>query len=204
MTTTRRSKIWKLGVKVREELCERMENGEDGGTLLPWLNFNLRGSAAITPQNLSEWRAGGYEDWKRDRTRADQIRYLSELSRRLAKADGGNMAQGAVAVAGGRLLELLESAEGDSLNKITAALTGLRAVEIGAQKLKIDQVKLGQKDRELQLAEDRFRRQTAELFLKFYANKKAADIAEGKATREVKLDHLVQLMFGDRPAPPPG
>ena len=49
------------------------------------------------------------------------------------------------------------------------------------------------------LEKARFERTTAELFLKFYADRKAADIAEGKAKKEIKIEQLRLLMFG---APP--
>jgi len=59
----------------------RLENGENGDTLLPWLNGlpevqsvltrHFSGSA-INKQNLSEWRARGFVEWQsRQATLAD-------------------------------------------------------------------------------------------------------------------------------------
>jgi hypothetical protein len=64
-------KIARLPLETREELNRRLANGELGGSLLRWLNelpaardmleFCFDG-AAITKQNLSEWRKGGFRE----------------------------------------------------------------------------------------------------------------------------------------------
>ena len=60
----RKGKIGRLPHAVREELNRRLWDGEAGGSLLAWLNGLPRAEArAITKQNLSEWRKGGWEDW---------------------------------------------------------------------------------------------------------------------------------------------
>jgi hypothetical protein len=66
-------KIARLPLDTREELNRRLANGELGGSLLRWLNAlpavrdmleYCFGGAAITKQNLSEWRKGGFREWK--------------------------------------------------------------------------------------------------------------------------------------------
>ena len=66
-------KIARLPLDTREELNRRLANGELGGSLLRWLNElpavrdmleYCFGGAAITKQNLSEWRKGGFREWK--------------------------------------------------------------------------------------------------------------------------------------------
>ncbi|MDR3406171.1 MAG: hypothetical protein P4L99_27035 [Chthoniobacter sp.] len=72
MSTSRKSKIARLPLEIREDLNRRLQNSESGVTLLDWLHalpavqavlaadFDGR---AINLQNLSEWRRGGYQDW---------------------------------------------------------------------------------------------------------------------------------------------
>lgn len=70
---TRNGKIARLPVEIREELNRRLENGEKGRRLLEWLN-GLRevkelmdkdfGGRAISAGSLSEWKTGGFADWK--------------------------------------------------------------------------------------------------------------------------------------------
>ncbi len=69
---TRIGKIARLPHEVREQLNRRLQDGEPGAGLLKWLNrrpdvkkllareFEGR---PINPQNLSDWKAGGYRDW---------------------------------------------------------------------------------------------------------------------------------------------
>ncbi len=74
MTPT--GKIGRLPRAIREELNQRLDNGEPGSSLLPWLNelpevhavlARHFGNRAISDQNLSEWRQGGFEIWLRRR-----------------------------------------------------------------------------------------------------------------------------------------
>jgi hypothetical protein len=85
--TTRISKIARLPKPIREQLNHRLENGEIGRTILPWLNdlpetkkvmAELFGAKPITHQNLSEWRQGGYRDWLFMQQRLDWFDRLTE------------------------------------------------------------------------------------------------------------------------------
>src|SRR5579871_4636634 len=70
---TRRGKIARLPQAIREELNQRLENGEQGGRLLEWLNglpevkkvleVDFEGQP-ISDANLSAWRNGGFVDWQ--------------------------------------------------------------------------------------------------------------------------------------------
>jgi hypothetical protein len=78
---SRTGKIARLPRPIREELNRRLDNGEPARPLLAWVNRlpDTRavlqahfGGAAITPQNLSEWRQGGFAAWQaRQDMRAD-------------------------------------------------------------------------------------------------------------------------------------
>jgi hypothetical protein len=68
----RRGKIARLPHAVREELNQRLLDGESGNGLIQWLNELSEARAAlqrefgggdINEQNLSEWRQGGFRDW---------------------------------------------------------------------------------------------------------------------------------------------
>lgn len=203
-----KGKIGGLPWSIRKEVNQRLRDGQTGAQLLPWLNDQEKvkeiladrfAGAPITDQNLSEWRNGGYQLWLREEANVERIRALAELSLRMAKASGGNLAQGALAIAAGRVMESLENLEGEDLNKALAALTLARATELDAHKVEIHRARLGQNDRKLDLERQRFERETARLFLKWYDAEEARKIAEGKGTKQVKMDQLVQLMFGQRP-----
>lgn len=68
----RNGKIARLPAAVREELNQRLLDGEAGPALIEWLNALPEAQAALqrnfagrpmTEQNLSEWRQGGFRDW---------------------------------------------------------------------------------------------------------------------------------------------
>ena len=117
----------------------------------------------------------------------------------MAKAGGGNLGDGAAAVAGGKILEALEAAEVDDVLPLSMALAKLRDSDARVSAAKTMRARLAQKDRELALAEQRFQRQTAELFLKWFDQEAARRIAEGRESKQVKMDKLIDMMFGQRP-----
>lgn len=64
----------------------------------------------------------------------------------------------------------------------------------GAQR---DREKVQLKEQEVRLQEQKFRRETCELFLKWYEERQATSIAASAATHAEKIERLGQLMFGE-------
>src|SRR5580704_12426749 len=86
---TRLGKIARLPREVREELNIRLQNGEVGRVVLEWLNglpvaqtllAAHFGGRAISQQNLSEWKLGGYEDWVRHQENCAYASILTEMA----------------------------------------------------------------------------------------------------------------------------
>jgi hypothetical protein len=84
---TRNGKIARLPKAVRDELNQRLEDGEPGPSLLAWLNGrdDVRavltaqfGGRPINKQNLSEWRLGGWKDSRRRQESLEMVRDLME------------------------------------------------------------------------------------------------------------------------------
>ena len=77
-------KIAQLPMSVRGQLNRRLQQEQSGKALVAWLNGLAEvkevlaaefGGRAITEQNLSDWKQGGYQDWlrqKESRQRIDQ------------------------------------------------------------------------------------------------------------------------------------
>jgi hypothetical protein len=71
-TPQRRGKIARLPGNIREELNIRLDDGQEADEILTWLNAlpevrevlatQFEGSS-ISPQNLSAWRHGGFQEW---------------------------------------------------------------------------------------------------------------------------------------------
>lgn len=221
----RTGKIARLPLAVREELNARLRDNENGQTLLAWLNAlpicqerisdpkSGWNGQPINDANLSMWRSGGFEDWLKDEDRIHKIEKLSELSLRVVKAAGGNLSEGLMAIAAGKLQEALEAGcevefdeatgketiSGVSVDKLTTALAKIRGMELEAQKLEVKKVEVEQKGESIALEKAKFQRTTAELFIEWCENEKAKSIALGDATKDNKVAQLIQLWFGEMP-----
>lgn len=207
MSTARKGKIARCPLPIREEVNRRLLDGQTGPTILRWLNAQeavLRvldehfGEEPVTAQNLSEWRQGGYQEWLGRRDRVEATKDLANFAAKLGEAAGGSLADGSAAILGGKFLELLESADDETdIGKITKAVVALRHADLEARKARQRERLLDQKERTVALAEKQFQVRSTELFLKFYEDRRAKEIAEGKGAKTVKMEKLRQLMFPD-------
>jgi len=210
MTVARKGKIANFPLAIREEVNRRLLDGQPGSKILPWLNgladvlqvLDERfGEEPVTAQNLSEWRQGGYEDWLGRRERVQQLGELAKFAAQLGQAAGGSVTDGSAAIIGGKILERLETAQDDEIGDLTKALVALRSTDLEARKAQQRDRLLDQKQRLVELSEKQWQLRTADLFMKWHEDKRAAEIAEGKAKRDVKIEQLRLLMFGDEETP---
>ena len=131
---TRLGKIARLPRAVREELNRRLADGEMGKELVEWLNALpevqevLRaqfGGRALTEQNLSVWKQGGFEDWQRHEEARAWAGLLVEESDDLEGESGkmrlADRAAVPVVVALGQLLQQA-AATGDAAEQREAVL----------------------------------------------------------------------------------
>lgn len=206
-------KIARCPEGIREELNRKLRAGKLGPELLPWLNGlpEVRAVIAeffpgqlISAQNLSDWRQGGFAEWEEKQDKTHRIREMAGFAAKLTEANSGRLAEGAAAIAGGKILELLEtmdaSPEGGSMEQlqdVVAAVASLRAGDIAQQRAGIDQAKLKQKDEELALAREKFRRETCELFIRWATDQRAIEAATSGGDNAAKIERLGELMFGE-------
>lgn len=208
MPKARTGKIGRLPLAIRDEVNRRLRNNEPGPKIIAWLHAQPEVLAVldehfaeqpISPQNLSEWRQGGYGEWLAQQEKVAQIGELAKFAAQLGQAAGGNLTDGSAAILGGRILESLEGAADEDLGKLTSALVALRSTDLDARRVNQRDRVLDQRERVVSLAEKQFQVRTCELFLAWFDKKRAADIAEGKAKKEVKIEQLRLLMFGVAP-----
>jgi hypothetical protein len=201
-------KIARLPAEVREELNKRLRGGQLGPQILPWLNSHPEvlpvlqeffGGQPVNAQNLSDWRAGGFAEWQQKQEghheRLDRIRELSQMSMQLASANGGNLSEGAAAILGGRILEVLEllsdtqaasvdpeagsgdrlSAMSDAIGDLTLAVARLRAGDHNRETLRQNEERIRQKEQELALAREQFDQKLREYQDKVAEQKRAIE-----------------------------
>jgi hypothetical protein len=222
MDATRTGKIARCPLAIREEVNRRLLDGEPGPKILAWLNAQesvLRildeqfGEEPVNRQNLTEWRQGGYQDFLKRREQLERTKHLAGYAAELAERGQGT-AGGNVAIVGGQLLEIFESLNVDeqktllkakpetylALVEVLAKLEKSQAdrvkAEAGRDMVEIQRRRADQAEAKLKLEQQRFQRQTAELFLKFYEDRRAQEIAEGKGKTSMKVEQLRLHMFG--------
>lgn len=231
---TRRGKIARLPQSLRDELNLRLLNGEPASKVLPWLNAQPStaavvgeqfGGEAISDSNLSNWRAGGFEDWRKKRDRVERTKALSHFAAELARAGRGSLSEGAAAIAGGKVLEVLEQiADADlsagevaggendgegsplfsvkTLTELTNAVGALRKGDQNNRKLDLAAKRDARDDKVLALDERKFAIQFADGFAKWYDDQRAKDIMASGKDAKIQREELIQLMFGERPGGP--
>ena len=203
-------KISRLPAELRNEVCVRLHNGETSATILPWLNSQAEAvkiiseqfeGVAITPQNLSEWKNGEYKKWL---ARREKIQNLKELSLWASKvsAQGVNLASGSAAIIAGKILEIADDMEisvedPDKLAILTRAVAQLQNGELAAQKLRNENIKLKHDADRLKIEKQKFQRETCKMFIKWANDERAKEIALSGETESIKMDKLLELMYGD-------
>jgi hypothetical protein len=206
----RTGKIARLPAAIRERLNRRLYDGADGPDLLSWLNAmpavqrvmkGLFDGLPIGPQNLTEWRQGGYTDWLSERKRIDQVKDLSRFALELTRAQGLSMSDGASAIAAGKLYEFLESAGYDRMIELVPGLARLRKADADMLKARTDKERLPLQRRQVAVIEGKYQRETCALFIKWAEDQRARDIAGSAEPHAVKIDRLRELMFGPVKAP---
>lgn len=195
-TRAYRSKIGRLSWTLRNELCERIRDGATAAELLTWLNQHaeLRGKAPINAQNITDWRTTGYRDWLSAHQRAHHLRQYAEAAQHIASATGGDPTAVGSRILAGRLLDMLEAADEETAAGFARAVMQLRKGEHDAEKLKLEKRKADLATESLALEKEKFRRQTCEIFLKWYADKTTAAIAAGIGSNEDKIAALLEYM----------
>jgi hypothetical protein len=206
----RQGKIARLPQPIREQLNARLLQGEPASKILPWLNALPETKNILTEdfegllvsdQNLSEWRKGGYQDWLKRRDRLDHTRELAQYSVKLARANGGTIAEGAIAIASGYILELLEACDGtldpETTGDLLNALAKFQSSEAAKNRTDLDREKLKRLDEQIALDRQKFMRDTGNLYLKMRADerKKLDQIADSTGTQEEKIEALGQILF---------
>ena len=98
----RTSKITRLPEPLREELNQRLRNGEPAHIILPWLNKlpevialveEHYGGNLISPQNLSDWNLGGYREWLTRQEMRESSKDFAAEAAHLGTAAGGSLLQ---------------------------------------------------------------------------------------------------------------
>jgi hypothetical protein len=156
---TRTGKIARLPRDIREELNRRLQDGVPGNELVTWLNSLKKVNAVlkkefnnqpISPQNLSEWNAGGYQEWLDQQETKEFAAHLADEADELNAA--GLLHTDKIAIwLTARLMAMLrrlaaantdDDARWKLLGDAAAAFAALRRGDHSAERLKIARERL--------------------------------------------------------------
>jgi hypothetical protein len=155
---TRNGKIARLPAVIREELNQRLLDGEQGKPLVEWLNSLPKVQAVlqakfngnpITENNLSQWKNGGFPAWEAGEQMADCVSSIIQGTSALqAVAKGGLTDRMALMLAANMAMEMqwLQSvSDGNEKAKVWRELRiGLLALsrsELYAKRLEIEEIR---------------------------------------------------------------
>lgn len=220
---TRTGKIARLPHGLREEVNRRLLDGQTSRTILGWLNKHAEAIAIwerdfegvpASAQNLSEWKLGGWKEWRDRKERVENLKTLSSFASDLAKA-GGSIADGAASILSGQILEALEQAgnlaitggsddaerdPNEGLAKMAGAIASLQKATVSRGKLELDKKRVNQSEKRLALDLQKFEAQTVAKFFDWARSPEAQSILDSGKPKDAILADLRTLMFGTRPA----
>lgn len=198
----RKGKIARLPHTIRHELNSRLRDGIPGVDIIAWLNETPEvseiltaqfGGEPIKPQNLTDWRQGGYQDWLQRQDQYEEARKTTDHAQYVCTALGLDPSDALSVIITGHLVKLLSGeASLDDLSKLGPLFNAVTNVK----KVGLDQRKVDQADVDLDLRQKKFQRETCTLFAKYVADKQAVEIA-GNATlgNEAKIEMLGKILF---------
>lgn len=209
MSATRayRSKIGRLPWKLRNEFNERIRDGATGPVLLAWINAlpefaavrRESGCDDINPQNLTDWRNTGYKDWLDEQDKTERLSKMASLSQQIIAQTGGDPTSVGCRIAAGKLLDALESADGEAVDELAKSFATLRSVENDARRVDLAADKQRLDEQRLALERQKFQRQTVQAFVKqWYKDEAIRAVLEDKSLdNDAQTEALGRLMFAD-------
>lgn len=205
MNSTRTGKIARLPRTIRLELNHRLADGEPQKKLVTWLNSLPEVQAIlaehfeakpIRPQNLSEWKQGGYQDWLFQQEAREIAEHLEEDSaewkstKRPPLTDTLSLWLATRLAATTRQIGAAKEEDATKLlREFTRHLIALRRSDHQSARLRMDQARLAE--------EHRRARQKTEEQLEEFLQRHRDDIVNGYRTNTEKIAAMRAAFFAD-------
>jgi hypothetical protein len=214
-------KIARLPGDLREQINQRLFDGQGDPEILPWLNelpvvkeilATRFDGQPITKQNMTNWRQRGYQRWLHRKEKVASTEDLSQYAADLTRAGAGRLAPAAAAIASGKLIEFLDTADPaqtdpNNLVKCAAAASVLLRMEQNHDRIKIARERLSQHYIALRLKRDKQQRTDAAVALRVLGDARAKAIEAAPWSHAEKIEgvgiHLFGPLWEPRPVPAP-
>lgn len=212
---TRNGKIARLPKAIREQLNQRLADGEPCGSLLGWLHSLPEvievlvrdfGARAILKQNLSEWRQGGFREWEARQERLAHLRLLADEADDVEEAFP-HLPDRMAALLVGRFASLIATTmqvkdwskprHRAQLMEVNEAVATLRRFDQGAARLKLECEQLEIKKAELQLAQEAQTKRTHDQWRE-WAKQQFDRLHHECKTPEELVEATIYQIFGEK------
>jgi hypothetical protein len=157
---SRTGKIARLPLAIRQQLNQRLQNGEPARPLIQWLNSLPEVQAVlaaqfegepIVQQNLSRWKQGGYENWEQEQRTLQAVAAVFEQATGLKEAVKDGLAERMTLVVTAKMameIQRLNSVpDGEKKAKIWRELLGslvlVRRGNFQGERILVEREKLG-------------------------------------------------------------
>lgn len=203
---TRTGKIARLPHGIREQLNRRLHDGEEGKKLAAWLNTLPEAltvlaaefdSQLITPQNLSEWKKGGYRDWQVQQDALAMVQTITADTDALKSASPDpltdKLALWLVARYAVAAKSLKGTADWQRLRELCFDLVLLRKGDHSAERLRLERERLEVEREQL--------RELREEDYQAWAKEHRDEVCAGYMTQAQKLEMLRKVLNGKYEAP---
>lgn len=209
-------KIARLPLGIRDELNDRLADGEPGDSILRWLNGHPEvikvlnksfGGRPILKQNLSAWRRGGHEDWVRH---GEALRFMARMSREshelsLMTRQGSlndNVAQllavrvASVVHATRDVKDWSRPRQLERLLSLCSAVSSLRRGDHAAERLRLDKKLIEVKETDQRLQAEQLMKRNMDQLRDFWTRTWML-LPECFDTDEKRLAAMDAIMFGE-------
>ena len=172
----RNGKIARLPREIRNQLNQRLDDGESGETLLPWLNGLPEVQAVLTrqfagvplsKQNLHDWRTGGFAEWQARQEMLADARELSADAADVADATNAGLSDDLATVLAARYASALAAWDGRPTEEFQQQLKILRSLCRDIAELRRGDHRLAQQQLEQDWLEEHREKTEDELVARF-------------------------------------
>jgi hypothetical protein len=205
-------KIARLPRAVREKLNHRLDNGQPGSHVLPWLNglpvvkrvlAAWFAGAPINDQNLSNWRATGYQQWLEKQEFVSELKTLAEDASDFTHAAGEKLARATASLAAAKILKMLhamrpQDCDPAQLIKIAYATTALVHAEQNNERLINEKTRVYQGNERIILSWDKHLRGCVDTAQRAMNDQFARDIQSSDIDNSEKIELLGHHLFSGK------
>jgi hypothetical protein len=221
-----KGKIARLPRDVRNQVSRRLDDGEEGDTLLEWLNglpevkelcAEQFQSVPVSKQNLSEFKQGAHQAWVRSREACELVEHLAEqaddLGNTTEELNVSDVLGRVLAVELARMAQTVLAEVTDPqerwrrLQEVLGRLAELRVgdhkwqrVQIARERWEVEQERLEQEEGEKRIAKAK-QQATAPIFARMLQGPMAEAFGGGEQGR--KIAELITAIQYELPMPAP-